>query len=81
MADDLEFRSRFLRESQQEQRLLSISPFIIPVCAAGEAEGLLYIATRFVAGGDLAGMLRRNRGQLSHLSLCLSDHRRRWHLR
>src|ERR1700728_1876686 len=49
---DEEFRARFLRESQAAAAV--DSPYIIPVYAAGEAAGLLYIATRFVSGGDLA---------------------------
>jgi serine/threonine-protein kinase len=51
MANDTEFRARFLRESRMVAAVDSLH--IIPVYAAGEAEGLLYIATRFVAGGRL----------------------------
>jgi serine/threonine-protein kinase len=58
MANDEEFRARFLRESRMVAAVDSLH--IIPVYAAGEAEGLLYIATRFVAGGDLAGLLHRS---------------------
>jgi serine/threonine-protein kinase len=61
MAGDDEFRARFLRESRAVAAV--DSPHIIPVYAAGEAEGLLYIATRFVAGGDLATQLRRAGGR------------------
>jgi serine/threonine-protein kinase len=61
MADDEEFRARFLRESRAVAAVES--PHIIPVYAAGQAEGLLYIATRFVAGGDLATQLRRAGGR------------------
>jgi serine/threonine-protein kinase len=62
MAHDEEFRARFLRESRMGAAVDSLH--IIPVYAAGEAEGLLYIAMRFVAGGDLAGLLRRAGGRL-----------------
>src|ERR1700734_263149 len=62
MADDEEFRARFLRESRAAAAV--DSPHIIPVYAAGEADGLLYIATRFVAGGDLATLLRQAGGRL-----------------
>src|ERR1700728_2566720 len=55
MAGDEEFRARFLRESRAVAAV--DSPHIIPVYTAGEAEGLLYIATRFVAGGGLATLL------------------------
>ena len=34
-------------------------PHIIPVYEAGEAGGVLFIAMRFVAGGDLRGVLER----------------------
>ena len=63
MADDEEFRARFMRESRMAAAV--DSPHVIPVYAAGEYEGLLYIATRFVAGGDLAGLLRRAGGRLA----------------
>jgi serine/threonine-protein kinase len=63
MADDDEFRARFLRESRAAAAV--DSPYIVPVYEAGEADGLLYIATRFVAGGDLAGLLRRDGGRLA----------------
>jgi serine/threonine-protein kinase len=62
MADDDEFRARFLRESRAAAAVES--PHIVPVYAAGEAAGLLYIATRFVSGGDLATLLRREGGRL-----------------
>ena len=63
MADDAEFRARFLHESRAAAAV--DSPHIVPVYSAGEADGLLYIATRFVAGGDLAGLLRRSGGRLA----------------
>jgi serine/threonine protein kinase len=63
MANDEEFRARFLRESRTVAAVDSLH--IIPVYAAGEADGLLYIATRYVPGGDLAALLRRSGGFLS----------------
>ena len=63
LADDEEFRARFLRESRAAAAVDSLH--IIPVYGAGEAGGLLYIATRFAAGGDLAQLLRRSGGRLS----------------
>ncbi len=62
MAGDAEFRARFLRESRAIAAVEE--PHIIPVYAAGEADGVLYIATRYVAGGDLAGLLQRAGGIL-----------------
>jgi len=63
MADDEEFRARFLRESRAAAAV--DSPHIVPVYSAGEDEGLLYIATRLIAGGDLEGLVRRSGGQLA----------------
>jgi len=51
LADEKGFRDRFVRESH-----LSASidhPHIVPVYAAGEEEGVYYIAMRFVEGVDL----------------------------
>jgi serine/threonine-protein kinase len=62
LAADEEFRVRFLRESRAVASVEE--PHIIPVYGAGETEGLLYIATRFVPGGDLGALLRRNKGPL-----------------
>ncbi len=58
-----EFRTRFLRESRMAAAV--DSPHIIPVYGAGEAEGLLYIATRFVPGGDLERLRRRSGGTMA----------------
>jgi len=62
LAADQEFRNRFLRESRAVAAV--DEPHIVPVYAAGEADGVLYIATRFVAGGDLSSLLRRSGGPL-----------------
>lgn len=51
LAGDAAFRERFLRESQLAASI--DHPCILPVYAAGEADGELYLATRFVAGRDL----------------------------
>jgi serine/threonine-protein kinase len=63
LAADEQFRARFLRESRSVAAV--DEPHIVPVYAAGEADGVLYIATRFVSGGDLAGLLRRVGGPLA----------------
>jgi serine/threonine protein kinase len=62
LADDELFRKRFDRESQSAANL--DHPNIVPVYAAGEAGGSLYIAMRHVAGGDLRTLLDTN-GPLS----------------
>jgi serine/threonine-protein kinase len=62
LAGDAEFRERFIRESRTAAAV--DHPHIIPVYAAGEVDGLLYIAMRFVSGGDLHSVLDRE-GPLS----------------
>jgi serine/threonine-protein kinase len=62
LAADQEFRARFLRESQAVASVEE--PHIIPVYGAGEVDGVLYIATKFVSGGDLADLLQRAGGVL-----------------
>jgi tRNA A-37 threonylcarbamoyl transferase component Bud32/streptogramin lyase len=57
LAEDDIFRRRFLRESQLAASL--DHPNVVPVYEAGEVEGLLYIAMRFVDGTDLRTVLRR----------------------
>jgi serine/threonine protein kinase len=55
LAGDESLRSRFVREARAVAAV--DHPHIIPVYAAGEADGMQYIAMRFVAGGTLAGIL------------------------
>ena len=55
LTEDVEFRERFIAESQMVAAL--DHPSIIPIYDAGEAEGIVYIAMRYVAGGDLAQLL------------------------
>ncbi|MEU3910914.1 MULTISPECIES: serine/threonine-protein kinase [unclassified Streptomyces] len=51
------FRKRFAHESKAAAAI--DHPHIVPVFEAGETEGLLYIAMRFVAGQDLRALLDR----------------------
>ena len=62
MAGDAEFRERFIRESRAAARV--DHPHIIPVHGAGESDGVLYLAMRFVSGGDLRSVIQRE-GPLS----------------
>ena len=55
LADDAEFQRRFIRESRAAAAI--DDPHIVPVFAAGEAAGVLYIAMRYVAGGDAQSLL------------------------
>jgi serine/threonine protein kinase len=52
LADDPAFRARFARESHLAATIEH--PNVVPVYAAGEEDGVLYIAMRFVSGVDLA---------------------------
>jgi hypothetical protein len=54
------FRRRFLREARAVAAV--DHPHIIPVYEAGEADGVLFIAMRFVAGGDLRVVVGREGG-------------------
>lgn len=51
------FRQRFAHESKVAAAI--DHPHIVPVFEAGETDGLLYIAMRYVAGQDLRAMLNR----------------------
>jgi len=55
LAADDAFRLRFIRESRAAAAV--DDPHIIPVFEAGEASGVLFIAMRFVRGGDVKGLL------------------------
>jgi serine/threonine protein kinase len=56
LARDPEFRRRFVSESKLAASL--DHPNVIPIHAAGEHDGILYIAMRFVPGDDLRTLLR-----------------------
>ena len=60
-AGDREFRERFQRESRMAASI--DHPNVIPVYAAGEHEGSLYLVMRYVGGTDLHALLR-DRGPL-----------------
>ena len=57
LADDAEFQRRFIRESRAAAAI--DDPHIVPVFAAGEADGMLFIAMRYVASGDAQSLLNR----------------------
>jgi YVTN family beta-propeller protein len=52
------FRERFLRESELAAAI--DHPNVLPVYDAGESDGVLWIAMRYVPGMDLAGLLARD---------------------
>ena len=62
LAADAGFRQRFIRESRAAAAV--DDPHIIPVFEAREADGVLFIAMRYVVGGDVRTLLDRT-GPLS----------------
>src|SRR5438876_30022 len=56
LAEDADFRQRFLIESRLAASL--DHPNVIPVYDAGEIEGQLYLAMRYVVGSDLKEVLQ-----------------------
>ena len=55
LADSEQFRQRFIMESRLAASL--DHPNIVPIYEAGEADGQLFIAMRYVIGNDLKGLL------------------------
>ena len=55
LALDDAFRQRFIRESRAAAAV--DHPHIIPIFAAGESDGVLFIAMRYVQGGDVRTLL------------------------
>src|SRR5688500_16841300 len=62
LADSEQFRQRFIRESRLAASL--DHPNIVPISEAGEADGQLFIAMRYVIGADLKAVLNEVGGQL-----------------
>jgi tRNA A-37 threonylcarbamoyl transferase component Bud32 len=56
LADDADFRERFIRESQLAAACEH--PNVIPIYDSAEDDGVLYIAMRFVEGSDLRSVLK-----------------------
>jgi hypothetical protein len=55
LAGDAEFRARFVRESNLAATIEH--PNVLPIFRAGEEDGLLYLAMRYVEGTDLAALI------------------------
>ncbi len=66
-AHDEAFRQRFSRESRAAAAI--DHPNIIPIFEAGEADGALFIAMRFVQGGDVLTIIQE-RGPLPAAQAC-----------
>jgi sugar lactone lactonase YvrE len=68
LAADPEFQRRFKREAKMAAELEH--PYIIPVYDAGNADGVLYLAMRFVEGSDLATVIKSANGRLDPTRTC-----------
>ena len=64
LAEDEVFRERFVRESRIAASL--DHPNVLPIHDAGEADGVPYIAMRFVDGPDLGELLRKGELPAQH---------------
>ena len=58
LVEDERFRARLLRESELAASI--DHPNVLPVYDAAEADGVLYVAMRYVDGTDLGGLLARD---------------------
>jgi YVTN family beta-propeller protein len=56
LSDDASFRDRFLTETELAASLEH--PNVVPVYDAGEVDGQLYLAMRYLEGGDLKALLK-----------------------
>ncbi|HYI19534.1 MAG TPA: protein kinase [Solirubrobacteraceae bacterium] len=63
LADNVDFRNRFKSESQLAASI--DHPNVVPVYEAGEADGVLYLAMRFVEGTDLRSLVDASGGGLT----------------
>ncbi len=57
LAGDAAFQQRFIRESRAAAAI--DDPHIVPVFSAGEEDGVLFIAMRYVPGGDAQSLVHR----------------------
>ena len=58
LAEDERFRERFVRESRLAASLEH--PNVVPIHEAGDVDGVLYIAMRYVEGTDLRALLHQD---------------------
>jgi serine/threonine protein kinase len=70
LVGDERFRERLLRESRLAAGL--DHPNVVPIYEAGEAEGRLFIAMRYVDGVDLRALLRRQGALAPERALALA---------
>jgi serine/threonine-protein kinase len=58
LANDQTFRKRFDREAAIAQRVLH--PHVVPVIETGEQDGIPYLAQKFIAGGSLEDLIKKD---------------------
>ena len=63
LATNVDFRTRFKSEAQLAASI--DHPNVVPVYEAGEAEGVLYLAMRYVEGTDLRSLVEDGEGGLA----------------
>ena len=71
LAEDERFRHRFLEESRIAASLDHAN--VVPVYEAGEVDGQLFLAMRYVEGADLRTLLRREGGLEPERALALLE--------
>ena len=71
LAEDEAFRERFVRESQMAAQL--DHPNVIPIFEADEADGLLFIAMRYVDGMDLKALIMQEGALAPERALSIMD--------
>jgi serine/threonine-protein kinase len=71
LTEDESFRERFVRESRAAASI--VHPNIIPIYDAGDWEGVLYIAMRYVDGPNLRELAKRADGLLPGRALRLAS--------
>src|SRR3954470_4212568 len=58
LATDQTFRKRFDREAAIAQRVLH--PHVVPVIETGEQDGIPYLAQKFIGGGSLEDLIKKD---------------------
>jgi serine/threonine protein kinase/streptogramin lyase len=71
LSRDDAFRQRFVRESRLAASL--DHPNVVPIFEAGEAEGVLFIAMRYVRGTDLRTVIQRDGSLTMERTVHLTD--------
>jgi hypothetical protein len=72
LAADERYRARLLEESCRAASL--DHPNVVPVYEAGDADGLLFLAMRYVSGTDLRALLRREGALAPERAVAIAAH-------